>query len=334
MPNKLISLQDAVSRFTHDGMLYASGAAGPVGSDTIVFGREMARQGRKNLHYFCHCSTQQVNLLCALGLINKIEGGFSALEVYGFANGLRRAVESGATLWEDYSNLSMPLRYFGAAMGWPFVPTTVNIGSDLQWRSTFKPDEYPCTTKIPEIKDPFTGKTLGALPVAKPELASIHVTMADVDGNAIFLGTEWGRFELARAAEKVVLVADCIVDTDCMRQFPNMVKISDFLVTAVVPWQLSAWPACSVGLYDSDEEHFFMMNKMLGTVEGATEYKEKYVDGWKTQEEFLAVIGPEKIGKLTNGISTAHLMEPFRKYVIAEDKVGKLMKESIYANGR
>jgi hypothetical protein len=26
--------------------------------------------------------------------------------VYGFASGLRRAVESGAVLWEDYSNLS------------------------------------------------------------------------------------------------------------------------------------------------------------------------------------------------------------------------------------
>ena len=47
----------------------------------------------------------------------------------------------------------LALRYFGAAMGWPFVPATVNIGSDLQWRSSFKPDEYPCTSKIPEIKD-------------------------------------------------------------------------------------------------------------------------------------------------------------------------------------
>ncbi len=334
MANKLISLKDAVSKFTHDGMLYASGAAGPVGSDSIVFGREMARQGRKNIHYFCHCSTQQVNLLCALGLCDKIEGGFSALEVYGFANGLRRAVESGATLWEDYSNLSMPLRYFGAAMGWPFVPTTVNIGSDLQWRSAFKPDEYPCTTKIPEITDPFTGKTFGALPIAKPELAAIHVPMADVEGNAIFLGTEWGRFELARAAQKVILQADLIVDTDCMRQFPNMVKITDFLVAAVVPWQLGAWPACSVGLYDSDEEHFYMMNKMLGTAEGTAEYKEKYIDSWSGEQAFLAVIGQEKIDKITTNISTAHLMDPFRKYIKSEDEVKTLMNESIFANGR
>ncbi len=332
MPNKLITLQNAVSKFTHDGMLYASGAAGPVGSDSIVFGREIARQGRKNIHYFCHCSTQQVNLLCALGLCDKIEGGFSGLEVYGFANGVRRAVESGATLWEDYSNLTMPLRYFGAALGWPFVPTTVNVGSDLQWRSAFKPDEYPCTSKIPQVTDPFTGKVYGALPVAKPELAAIHVTMADVEGNAIVLGTEWGRFELARAADKVVLQADFIVDTDCMRQFPNMVRVTDILVEAVVPWRFGVWPACSVGIYDSDEEHMVAMNKMLGTAEGAAEYKAKYIDSWNTHEEFLALIGKEKIDRLSNN-PTTHLMDPYRKWIKTDKELKALMKESIFADG-
>ena len=47
MANKLISLKDAVSKFTHDGMLYASGAAGPVGSDSIFLAAKMARQGAK-----------------------------------------------------------------------------------------------------------------------------------------------------------------------------------------------------------------------------------------------------------------------------------------------
>jgi len=330
MPNKLITLKDAVSKFTRDGMVYASGAALPVGSDSVVFGREMLRQGRRNIHYLAHCNSQQVNLFAALGVCDKVEGGFSGLEVYGFASGLRRAVESGAVLWEDYSNLSMPLRFFGAAMGWPFVPTTVNIGTDLQKRSSFKPDEYPCSSKIPEIKDPFTGEIYGALPVAKPELASIHVTMADIEGNAIVLGTEWSRMELARAAGQVVLQADFIVDTDCMRQYPNLVRIPDLLVEAVVPWQLGAWPQCSVGIYDSDEEHMFLMNKMLGTAEGAVEYKAKYVDSWETHEEFLALIGNEKIEKIMTN-PTTHLMDPYRKWIKTEEQIKELMSQSIFA---
>jgi glutaconate CoA-transferase subunit A len=226
----------------------------------------------------------------------------------------------------------MSLRFFCGAMNWPFVPTTVNIGSDIQWRSALNPQEYPNKSKIPMVADPFTGREYGALSPLKPEMASIHVPMADVEGNAIILGTEWGRFELARAAKKVVLVADHIVDASAMRQFPNMVRINDFLVEAVVPWAFCCWPACSNGLYDSDEEHYKMMNKMLASEEGTVEYMEKYVNSWSTQEEFLHVIGQGQIEKLSKNISTAHLMDPFRQYVKSQDQVMRLMEESIYAN--
>ncbi len=332
MPNKLISLQEAVSRFTRDGMVYASGAGLPVGSESVAFGREMVRQGRRNIHYLTHCCSQQVNLFCAAGVCDRVEAAFSGLEVYGFANGVRRAVESGRVVWEDWSNLAMSLRFLGGALRWPFVPATVNIGSDLQWSSAFNPGEYPCRTKIPDIADPFTGKTYGALPVARPELAAIHVTMADVEGNAIFLGTEWSRFELARAAEKVVLQADFIVDTDCMRQYPNLVRIPDLLVEAVVPWQLGAWPQCSVGVYDSDEEHMKLMNSLLGSPEGFEEYRGKYIDSWQTHAEYIGIIGREKTAALMDN-PTAHLLDPYRKWIKSEAEIKELEKQSKFQGG-
>ena len=327
MPNKLISLHEAVAKFTWDGMIYASGGGLPVGSDTIVFGREMVRQGRKNIHYLSHCTGQQGNLLCAAGVVSKMEGAFTGLEVFGFANGLRRAVESGKVVYEDWSNLSMALRFMGGALRWPFIPATVNIGSDMQWRSGFNPEGFPCTKKIPEVVDPFTGKVYGALPPARAEVATIHVTMADVDGNAIFIGTEWNRYELARAADKVVLVADYIVDTDCMRQYPNLVRIPDLLVDAVIPWQLGAWPACSTGVYDSDEDHMFLMNKMLGTEEGSLEYKAKFIDSWNTFEEYTDMIGKAKAEKLMNNVTT-HLMTPYMKWVRTDSELKDLFKDS------
>jgi glutaconate CoA-transferase subunit A len=311
-------------------MVYASGAGLPVGSDSLVFGKEMVRQGRKGIHYLTHCCSQQVNLFCAMGVCGKVEAAFSGLEVYGFANGVRRAVESGRVLWEDWSNLAMSLRFLGGALRWPFVPATVNIGSDLQHRSAFKPDEYPCKSKIPDITDPFTGKIYGALPAARPELAVIHVTMADVEGNAVFLGTEWSRFELSRAADKVILQADFIVDTACMRQYPNLVRIPDLLVEAVIPWQLGAWPQCSVGVYDSDAEHMVAMNRMLGTEEGAREFREKYIDSWRTHEEYTRLIGKEKIEKIMTN-ATTHLMDPYRKWIRSDGEIRELLKESKFA---
>ena len=76
--HRLISLAEAVRRYTRDGMQYASGAALPIGSDAIVFGRELLRQRPSKLHAIFHCNSQ--------------------------------------TALEDYSNLAMALRLLGGAL--------------------------------------------------------------------------------------------------------------------------------------------------------------------------------------------------------------------------
>jgi glutaconate CoA-transferase, subunit A len=315
----LISLSEAVRRYSWDGMQYASGAALPVGSDAIVFGREMLRQGRRDLHAIFHCNSQQLNLLAAAGAVSKAECGFSALEVFGFANGLRRAVESGALELEDYSNLAMPLRLLGGALNWPFVPATVNIGSDIQFRSAFAPDEYPARSKIPTVTDPFTGREIGAFSPLKPDVAAIHVTLADPQGNSILLGTEWSRVELSRAAKKVVIVADAIVDRACIRQFPNLVRIPDIIVEAVVYSPFAAWPQSSPGMYDADEEHMIFMNKALGGEQTTLDYIRDYVTGSGDIETYLDLIGRDRREALSAS-GTSFLLDPYRQWILPHDE--------------
>ncbi|MDR1936395.1 MAG: CoA transferase subunit A [Candidatus Accumulibacter sp.] len=322
--NKLISLKEAVSRFTSDGIQYASGAALPVGSDAIAFGRELLRQRRKKLHALFHCNSQQLNLLAAAGAVDKAECGFSGLEVFGFANGLRRAVESGRLVLEDYSNLSMALRFLGGAMNWPFVPTTVNVGSDIAWRSAFSPDAHPSDGKIPTIADPFTGQKLGALSPLRPDLAAIHVTLSDPEGNAIMIGTEWSRFELSRAAKKVVLLADYIVDADCVRQFPNLVRIPGVVVDAVVWQPFAAWPQGSPGAYDIDEKHMRLMNERLASEEGTARYIDEFVSGVDSVDDYLARIGGETIAQLEKS-SSSFLLDPYRKWIKPREEIESLL---------
>lgn len=325
MQNKLVSLQEAVASYTWDGMTYCMGAALPVGSCSIAFGKEMVKQGRKDLNVICHCGSQQSNLLAATGAVKRVEVGFSGLEVYGFAAGLNRAVTSGQTEMEDYSNGAMAWRFFGGAMNWPFVPATVNICNDQQWCSADHPDEYPCTKKIPVITDPFTGKTLGAFRSLRPDVAAIHVTMADIYGNAIMLGTEWNRFEMSRAAKQVVLVADRIVHTDCMRQYPNLVRIIAEVVDAVVYWPYASWPQASCGLYDSDEAHMFYMNKMMKTEADTQTFCTEWLDSWNTHEEYMALIGKEKIEEISQ-TATAFLMDPYRKWIRNDAEIRELQE--------
>jgi glutaconate CoA-transferase subunit A len=323
MRNKLISMQEAVDRYTWDGMTYAHGASYPVGSDSLAFGREIVRQGRKDLNVISHCGSQQMNLLAAVGAVRRVEAGFSGLEVFGFAHGLCRAVVSGQTIIEDYSNGGMACRFLGGAMNWPFVPAMVNVHNDQQWCSGDYPDEYPCTRKIPEITDPFTGKKYGAFSVLRPDVAAIHVTMADMYGNAIMLGSEWNRFEMSRAAQKVVLQADYIVDTACMRQYPNLVRIIGEIVDAVVYWPMGCWPASSAAVHDSDEEHMFFMNECLRTPEGTEKYVNEFVRSYRTSEDFLALIGKEKLERLC-ATPTRFLMDPYRKWVRSEAEIKEL----------
>ena len=330
MPNKLISLAEAVRRFSWDGMQYASGAALPVGSDAVIFGRELLRQKRKDLHAIFHCNSQQLNLLAAAGAVTRAECGFSGLEVFGFANGLRRAVESGRLALEDYSNLSMPLRLLGGALNWPFVPATVNIGSDLQYRSAFAPDDYPARAKIPTVIDPFSGKEIGALSPLKPDVAAIHVTLADPSGNAIMLGTEWSRVELSRAAKKVVLIADAIVDPGCIRQFPNLVRIPDIIVEAVVYWPFAAWPQSSPGMYDIDEAHMQFMNKALASEQGTADYIRDFVESFVDVESYLDLIGRDTV-KTLSASSTSFLLDPYRRWILTPQDVAGLSATELAA---
>ncbi|MCL1915607.1 MAG: hypothetical protein FWG17_02690 [Desulfovibrionaceae bacterium] len=325
MRNKLLTMQEAVKKYTSDGMLYAHGGALPVGTDSIAFGREMLKQGRKDLNVISNCNTQQTNLLAAAGRIKRMETGFAGLEVYGFANGLKRAVESGKTILEDYSNGAMPLRLLAGALGMPFIPANCGFGSDQEYCCADRPDDYHSTTKIRKIKDPYKGKDVWLFEALSPEFASIHVTMADIHGNAIMLGTEWSRYELSRAAKKVVLQADFIVDTDCMRQFPNLVRIPDVVVDGVVYWPYGAWPACSVGVYDSDEKAMKDMNAALKTQEGTDEYIKNWVNSYTTVQDWINVLGKERIDLITNTV-TKFLMDPYRKWIKSDDEILRLLE--------
>jgi glutaconate CoA-transferase subunit A len=327
MQNKLITIQEAVASCTWDGMTYCHGASLPVGADSVAFGKEMIRQGRKNLNVISHCGSQQINLLAAVGAVDRVEVGFSGLEVYGFANGLNRAVTTGQTKIEDYSNGAMTMRFLGGALNWPFVPATVSIHSDQQWCSCDSPDTYPADHKIPMLTDPFSGNKYGALRPLQPDLAAIHVTMADISGNAIMLGTEWSRFEMSRAARKVVLLADRIVDPACMRQFPNLVRIISEVVEAVVYWPYAAWPQASCGLYDSDEEHMFYMNRMLKTEGDTEEFVTQYVSPIIGRDSYQALIGQEKMAALS-ATPTAFLMDPYRQWVLDDARILELEEQA------
>jgi len=149
------------------------------------------------------------------------------------------------------------------------------------------------------------------------------VTLADPLGNCIMLGTEWSRFELSRAAKRVVVVADAIVHTDCMRQYPNLVRIPDVVVDAVVYWPFAAWPQSSPGMYDLDEAHMKLMNEALATDQGTAAYIRDYVESYRDVESYLDLIGRDRC-KTLQASSTSFLLDPYRQWIIPATDIARL----------
>ncbi len=156
------------------------------------------------------------------------------------------------------------------------------------------------------------------------------MSLADPLGNAIMLGTEWSRFELSRAAKKVILIADAIVDTACMRQFPNLVRIPDIIVEAVVYHPFAAWPQSSPGLYDVDEVHMKLMNKSLSTAEGTADYVRDYVESYSDIESYLDLIGRDNIAQLSDS-ATRFLLAPYRQWIKTPAEIAALMADEVSA---
>jgi glutaconate CoA-transferase subunit A len=120
-----------------------------------------------------------------------------------------------------------------------------------------------------------------------------------------------------------VLIADRIVDTACMRQYPNLVRIPGVVVEAVVYWPFCAWPQASPGVHDCDEAHMRLMNEALGTEEGTARYRREFIDVYRTRAEYQAMIGADSVARLRRS-ATAFLLDPYRRWILDDAEIEAL----------
>jgi glutaconate CoA-transferase subunit A len=117
----------------------------------------------------------------------------------------------------------------------------------------------------------------------------------------------------------VVLLADAIVHTDCMRQFPNLVRIPGVIVDAVVYWPFAAWPQGSPGMYEIDESHMKHMNGALGSEAGTASYANDFVRSYGDLDGYLDLIGRERMAQLGQG-PTGFLLDPYRRWILEHEE--------------
>jgi len=290
MKEKVMSEKEAIEKFVKDGDYIGTELYGTVRAPMSLI-RELVRQGKKNLRVAGQ-GILEIDLLLAADLVTSLDITYVGYEVYGISNILRRACESGKVKTVEWSNAALAWRFKAAAMGVPFIPTFSMLGTD-----TFN---YSAA-KIAVC--PFTKRKVCLLPALYLDVGFIHVHRADKYGNCQIDGISGFAFEFARACKRLIISCEELIDTEEIRKYPERTIIPYYLVDAVVVAPFGSHPGEMCYKYWRDEEHIKQFLELSKTEEGTKEYLNKYVYGVKSHEEYLELIGKERLEKLSKMIS-------------------------------
>jgi glutaconate CoA-transferase subunit A len=240
MKVKLTSLDEAI-RAIPDGSRLALGGNTLHRAPSAAV-HELVRQRKRNLEVVKTAGAYDIDLLAGTGCVSSVSAGFVGFEnLFGMAPSYRRAVERGDLKVNEHACYSVIAGLRATIQGVPFMPIAGMTGSDLLAARDFR-----------TIADPYTGAEVVAIPALIPDVAIIHVQEADSAGNARILGTHFEDVLMAKAAKRVIITAERIVDGREFEDTPDQVAIAAFLVDSVIEAPQGAWPCSCAGYYDLD----------------------------------------------------------------------------------
>ncbi len=283
--DKRITEAEAIERFVYDGCYIGTELYGTCRAP-MSLAREVVRQGYKDLRVAGQ-GVLELDLWLMASMVKTLDLTYIGQEVYGVSAPLRREVESGRVeKVVEWSNAGITWRFKATAMGVPFLPTRVMLGSDTLKYSAAK-----------VVECPFTGQKLCLLPALILDVGLIHVHRADKYGNCQIEGISGFALEMARASKRLIISAEEIIETDDIRSRPDQTQIPYFLVDAVVHAPFGSFPGEMPYLYARDEEILREWVEASKTVEGSQAYLKKYIWDVNDHQAYLELIGSERLGR-------------------------------------
>ena len=279
--DKRMSVPEAIGKFVKDGNYIAMGGFGHI-RIPMAFIYEMIRQGRRNLSMAGKTAVHDLDVLIGAGCVNKVEAAYSfGHELRGLSPAGRRGVESGKVkVAAENSNGGYQWRFLAGMMGIPFIPVRNLVGTDTFAKSVAK-----------QVRDPWSGKSVTLMPAAYPDVAFFHVPRCDKYGNVQIDGILVEDFELARAARRVLISTEEIIDEEEIRRDPRQTVFPYYVVDAVCEVPFGAHPTLMPYRYFFDEVHIYEWMTLAKTEEGAQQYFQKYVFDVADYNEYLERVG-------------------------------------------
>ena len=295
--SKLLTMREAVADLVPDG---ASVALGLQMEQMIPFaaGHEIIRQKKRGLTLIGPISDILFDQMIAAGCAEQVIAAWVGNVMMGSAYNFRRAVEQGSLKVVNLSNFAVALALQARAMGVPFLPTLTALGSDLARENEF----------FAEIESPFVEADSGesstrlggrgpehhklhAVKALAPDVAIVHLQRADREGNAHCWGNFGVMIDAVRAARRVIVVAEEIVDADVIASDPNRTVIPGFLVSAVVECRCGAHPSPVQGCYGRDNAFFRQYHEQTKTQADSDAWLQRWVHDVADRQAYMNQLG-------------------------------------------
>lgn len=304
---KKITLKEAAA-LVHDGDQIAfSGFT--IWRRPVALCYELIRQGKKDLHLFEVQGGFHSDLLVGAGCVKIWEGAWMGQEMLGkIGENLARKQISGEILVDDYSHGQTAGRLMAGALGLPFFPCALAMGTDI-----FNP-EYDQLAKaglrdgkhrnIPAKKyvmvdDPFYGKGQIALfPAVNPDVALVYAPIVGDEGTVRVLSQTYNDAEVIKAAKKVIVICEEIVPDEYLRREPTQNIAAGHEIDYIVECPWAAHPTGSQFYYDTDAKFLKTFNREVRSQEAFDKFAEEWIFGVSCHEEYLEKLGTKRLEEL------------------------------------
>jgi acyl CoA:acetate/3-ketoacid CoA transferase alpha subunit len=281
LTDKRTTVAEAIRKYVPDSSLVAMGGFGHIRIPMALI-YEMVRQRKRNLTLIGKTAVHDIDILIGGGCVSRVDVAYAfGHELRGLSPCGRRAVESGQVqVTGEISNAGFQWRFLAAAMGVPFMPVRSLLGTDTIKHSSAR-----------VIEDPWSRKPICLVPACYPDVALFHVHRCDPYGNAQIDGIMMEDFELARAARRLIITTEEIIDHEEIQRQPWRTIIPFYLVDAVIEVPFGAHPTEMPVTYYFDEQHIAHWLEVSKTPQGTSAYFDEYVFGVLDFEAYLEKVG-------------------------------------------
>jgi glutaconate CoA-transferase, subunit A len=262
---EIVSLQDGTAELVHDGDSVA--LEGFTHLIPFAAGHEILRQHRRELELIRMTPDLLHDQMIGMGAARKLVFSYGGNPGVGSLHRFRDAIENG---WprpielEEHSHAGMANRYMAGASRLPFAVLRGYVGTDLISR-----------TRVAEIRCPFTGEQLVAVPALEPDVTIIHAQEADGEGNVQLWGIPGVQKEAVLAAKRSLVTVERIVER--LEPRPGGIVIPTWVIDAVALAPGGSRPSYSLDITERDNDFYRFWDQLSRDREAFTEWMEDNV---------------------------------------------------------